>query len=236
MTTADTHDTERLLRHLRAMSAVNHQLHAQLEGQTVRAVGRAGAHTDDLLGDADMFATVVVKARRVGIAGAWLEQLQLRGGRSGEIYVARTPARDAFVIEGSMRRAVKSGLLVLALAKVFGPIREVSASDLDRFSEGPPVEVLEAGSGPAFVVVGGQRLPIRGLPLPYVVTNDEANLFPIGKELNVSYGALSSANSSRSKLGRVKRVVSEEGPVKGSAKVARKAVRRARKSLRGTRN
>jgi hypothetical protein len=228
MTTADTEETQRLLRHLRAMSAVNHQLHAQLEGQMVRAVGRAGAHSDDLLGDADMFGAVVVKSRRAGIASAWLEQLQLRGGRSGEVYLARTPARDAFVIEGSMRRAVKSGLLVIALAKVLGPVRDVSASDVNRFSEGPPVEVLESGSGAAFIVVGGQRLPIRGLPLPYVVTNDEANAFPMGKEVNVSVGALGSANSARSRLGRLKKMVTEEGPVAGAKKIASKARRRVR--------
>ncbi len=228
MQQADTDDTQRLLRHLRAMSAVNHQLHAQLEGQTMRAVGRAGAHGADLLGSADTFGPLVVHGRRVGMAGAWLEQLQLRGGRSGEIYLARTPSGEVFVVEAGMRRLVKSGLLVLALEKVLGSIREVSASDLNHCSDGPPVEVLESGSGPAFVVVGGQRLPIRGLPLPYIVTDDQANVFPIGAELNVNFGALVSAYS-HSRLRRLRQMIAKEGPVAGTKQIVSKALRRVRR-------
>ena len=45
---------------------------------------------------------------------------------------------------------------------------------------------MESGSGPAFLVVGGRRLPLRGLPLPYLVATDDMLLFPEGEELNVA--------------------------------------------------
>ena len=44
-------ETERLRRHLRALSAVNRQLHAQLEGGTRRAVDLARGRDDLLAGD-----------------------------------------------------------------------------------------------------------------------------------------------------------------------------------------
>ena len=58
--------------------------------------------------------------------------------------------------------------------------------DVERWSLGPPVEVLEAGTGAAFLVVGGRRLPLRGLPLPYLVSTNDMLLFPEGQELNVA--------------------------------------------------
>ncbi len=89
-----------------------------------------------------------------------------------------------FVIEGTLRRQIKSGLIFLALARVFGEPRQVRDSELDRLEEGPPVEILEGGTGPAFVVVGGRRWPIRGLPLPYLVSTREMLSVPEAEELN----------------------------------------------------
>ena len=85
-----------------------------------------------------------------------------------------------------MRRPVKAGILFTALTRVLGAPREMTDHDVERWSSGPPVEVLEAGTGPAFVVVGGRRLPLRGLPLPYLVSTDDMLLFPEGEELNVA--------------------------------------------------
>ena len=81
---------------------------------------------------------------------------------------------------------MKSGILFNALVRVLGSPREMPDAEVERWSTGPPVEVLEAGTGPAFVVVGGRRLPLRGLPLPYLVSTADMLLFPEGEELNVA--------------------------------------------------
>jgi hypothetical protein len=231
-TTSSSHDdVDQLRRQLRAMAAVNQQLHAQLEGQLVRTVGRAGAHGGDLLGDSDMFTGMVMNARRAGIASGWLQQLQAHGGGE-DVFLARTPSREVFLVEGTVRRSVKAGLIVSALTKVLGPVREVGQSDLNRFSVGPPVEVVEGASGPPFVVAGGRRLPIRGLPLPYPVTNDDLGVFPMGEELNVSLGAL---GGGRTTMQRAKDVVANQGLAQGAKQIAGKVVRRARSTVKNAR-
>jgi hypothetical protein len=219
----DEHEVQRLRRHLRALSAVNRQLHAQLEGATVPSVGGAGAHSTDLLGDSGTFGAVLTRARRVGTASAWLQQLQLRGG-AGEVFLVRTPAAETYLVEDTVRREVKSGLLVAALTKLFGAPRAVGQSEVNHFSDGPPVEVLEGPSGPAFIVAGGRRYPIRGLPLPYPV-GEEMNVFPLGDEINLSLGALGGGGRARSKLARATQAAARDGVVPTAKKAAR-AVRR----------
>ena len=53
--------------------------------------------------------------RRTAEGGAWLEHLHLHGG--GEPMLVRTPTKGAFVVEGHMRRPVRSGLLFAALIR-----------------------------------------------------------------------------------------------------------------------
>src|SRR6476469_5451357 len=120
MDAAESPETERLRRHLRAVSAVNRQLHAQLEGGTVRLAEGAGASQDDPLGTPEGLdgGLASITVRRANVASAWLEQLQLQGG--GNPSLVRTPKRGMFVVEGTLRRQIKSGLIFLALARVFG--------------------------------------------------------------------------------------------------------------------
>ena len=211
MDAAELEELQRLRRQLRAQSAVNRQLHAQLDGGTVR-VGASGRTGEGSRG--------ALTVRRAAEGGSWLEHLHMHGG--GDPFLVQTPTKGAFVIEGDMRRTVKSGILFAALTRVLGAPREMTDGDLRRWSTGPPVEVLEAGTGPAFVVVGGRRLPLRGLPLPYLVSTDDMLLFPEGEELNV--GSLRSAPATAST--RARKVLATDGPVKGSVKLARKAARR----------
>src|SRR5438445_10353781 len=114
----------------------------------------------------------MLASRRAGPGSGWIEQLQLLGG-SSDPFLARSPGRGAFLVEAPLRRQVKAGILFAALENVVGSVRVISDAEIDRFNEGPPVEVFEAASGPAFIVVAGRRLPIRGLPLPYPVTAEE---------------------------------------------------------------
>jgi hypothetical protein len=222
MDAAETPEAERLRRHLRAVSAVNRQLHAQLEGGTVRLAEGAGASQDDPLGTPEGLDSGLasITVRRAGVASAWLEQLQLQGG--GKPSLVRTPKRGMFVVEGTLRRQIKSGLIFLALARVFGEPQPMRDSELDRLEEGPPVEILEGGTGPAFVVVGGRRWPIRGLPLPYLVSTREMLSVPEAEELNVA--AAFASPSTRIK--RVRAVVAREGLGRGGLILLGKATRR----------
>ena len=169
----ESQERQRLIRQLRALSLVNRQLHAQLEGGTVRLSGAAANG-----------ARGAITVRRTAEGGAWLEHLHLHGG--GDPMLVRTPTKGTFVVEGTMRRQVKAGILFNALIQVLGAPKEMTDRDVERWHSGPPVEVLEAGTGPAFVVVGGRRLPLRSLPLPYLVSTDDMLLFPEGQELNVA--------------------------------------------------
>jgi hypothetical protein len=222
MDAAETADVERLRRHLRAMSAVNRQLHAQLEGGTVRLAEGAGASQDEPLGQGDGLdgGIASITVRRASVASAWLEQLQLQGG--GKPSLVRTPKRGMFVLEGTLKRQIKSGLIFLALARVFGEPRQMRDSELERLEEGPPVEVLEGGTGPAFVVVGGRRWPIRGLPLPYLVSTREMLSVPEAEELNVAAALASPAT----RIKRVRSVVASEGLGRGGLVLLGTAARR----------
>jgi hypothetical protein len=205
----ESQERERLIRQLRAQSLVNRQLHAQLEGGTVR-----------LSGAASNGARGAITVRRTAEGGAWLEHLHLHGG--GDPMLVRTPTRGTFVVEGTMRRQVKAGILFNALIQVLGAPKEMTDRDVERWHSGPPVEVLEAGTGPAFVVVGGRRLPLRSLPLPYLVSTDDMLLFPEGQELNVA----APRPAPPGKVDRARDVIERDGAIRGSAKLAKKAARR----------
>ncbi|MDQ1510881.1 MAG: hypothetical protein QOG50_2725, partial [Actinomycetota bacterium] len=138
-TDADSGELQRLRRQLRAQSAVNRQLHAQLDGGSVRiASSGRGAGSDG--------PSKALTVRRVTEGGSWLEQLQMHGG--GKPFLVQAPTEGSYVIDGDTRRQVKAGMLFAALTHVLGAPRAVGDQDLQRWSPGPPVEVLESGSGP----------------------------------------------------------------------------------------
>jgi hypothetical protein len=231
-TTSPEDETERLRRHLRALSAVNRQLHAQLESGVARVVDPGRARDDILAGVDDMGARISMLSIRRGSSGSeWIEQLQLLAGAS-DPFLARSPNRGAFVIEGPSRRQVKAGMLFVALERVIGSVRLMQDAEIDRFTEGPPVEVLEAASGPAFIIVAGRRLPIRGLPLPHPVTDDERLRFPEGEELRVGAGIGGGGNRTGS-LRRARALVQREGVVHAGVAGARRVTRRLLQSARG---
>ncbi|HEY5075939.1 MAG TPA: glycosyltransferase [Acidimicrobiia bacterium] len=186
-------DTNRLRRHIRALSEVNAQLQAQLGSGGSRSIDAAARHP----------------------AGAW------------EPFLVRSHKRGGFVVEGSMRREIKGGILFAALARAIGDVREVRDSQLDTWIEGPPVEVLLAPTGPAFVVIGGRKRSIRGLPLPYQVATDEMLRFPVGPELLVSVPP-------PTKGARVRRVLRREGIWGAGAITARRAIGRLQRKLSAT--
>jgi len=203
-------ESERLRRHLRALSAVNQQLHAQLESGTL-------------------------SIRRPTVGSQWIEQLQLLGSVS-EPYLVHHPKHGNFLIEQPLRRLVKAGMIYVALEGVLGAGREVGDAELDGFTEGPPVEVLEANFGPAFIVVAGRRLTIRGLPLPYSVTAEEMMRFPEGEELRVGGAGGGGSRTTRGGVTRARALVRKEGPVKGTTAVLKRVKRKVVASTRGAKS
>lgn len=199
MDAGESEELQRLRRELRAQSAVNRQQHAQLEAGAIRGV------------------------QRLTPGSEWLEHLQLH--RGGDPTLVHAPTKGGYVVEGNIRRQVKAGMLFNALVGILGPPREIRDDELERWSEGPPVEVMESGSGPAFLVIGGRRLPLRGLPLSYFVTADQMLLFPEGEEINLN----TARAVSRGKIARARTLIDRDGAVRGAAKLVRKAVRRARR-------
>jgi len=141
---------------------------------------------------------------------------------ASEPFLVRSHTRGCFLVDGSLRREIKAGILFAALARAIGPVREVRDSQLDTWNEGPPVEVLSAPHGPAFVVIGDRRHSIRGLPRPYQVATDEMLRFPVGPELLVSVPP-------PTRVARIRRVLRREGFWSGSAITARRAIGRLRR-------
>ena len=213
-------------RHLRALSAVNRQLHAQIETGTVR---RAAAGPDSgespTVDDGMVRRPATLTPRRVSEGSRWLEQLQIYGG--GDPYLVRAPTEGVFLVEGELRRRIKSGLLFAELARALGEPAEIKDSAIAGWREGPPVELLEGGTGRAFIVVGGRRLPIRGLPLPYLVSTEEMLLFPEGEELNVASARRAGFGG---RIARARKLIAREGVLRGAVYLLRRAVDRVRRA------
>jgi hypothetical protein len=184
----------RLRRQLRALAAVNRQLQAQLEGSGIRAVASppgARAAAPDLL-TGPVATGGVTSVRRGSVGSAWLEQLA--AATAGDTpFLARRPDGATFLIDGAYRRRIKAGLLTAALEERLGPRREATDEEFEQWPEGPPVEALEAPSGPPFIVIGGERVPLRGLPLTHPVSAEAAAPFRPGRELSLSPGGLARA-------------------------------------------
>jgi hypothetical protein len=216
MSDHDVRETDRLRRHVRALSAVNRQLQAQIDGGAVRFVSAGGA------GDA---TGAGLRVRRVPDGSMWLEQLRVHGSTVPP-FLAHAPRRGVFVVEGTVCRAVKSGLLYSALKHLFGEAREVSDSAVDGWAEGPPVEVFEASSGPPFLVVGGRRLAVHGLPLPYPVSSEEMMFFPEGEQLDIAQPLRPQTKSGP--VARVRQLIAREGAVSAATILTRRCAERLR--------
>ena len=183
------------------------------------------------------------RARSSAVLGArgpptrWLEQLAV-SAEGHKPFLVRLANGKPFLIEGGYRREVRSGLLV-ADARARCSARAHTVSDrrgetLDRRRAG---RGARGPQGPPFVVVGGKRLPLRGLPLPYPVSRDQMQLFPPGRNLNVAEANVSRAKFQRAMYGRyqvdrVRSAVASEGtPGRREGSGSRAESRRARRSI-----
>ena len=227
---------ERLRRQVRAMAAVNRQLQAQLEGGGGHGwTPSAGQGNGDLLANTGttVLGSSAAGARRAATASSWLEQLVVSDEGAKPFLVQRKNGRT-YLVEGGYRREVRSGLVAAALEQKLGRRHAVKDAEFDRWTDGVPVEVLEGPQGPPFVVVGGRRLPLRGMPLPYPVSAEQLQPFPQGSELNVASANVSRAQFQQAMYGRyqvdrVRSAVARRGVVGTAKEVTSRAARRARR-------
>jgi hypothetical protein len=209
MTTEQADDErDRLRRELRAMGAVNRQLQAQLDEPTA-----------------------VVRHRRANRGTEWIEKLVTNG--AVDSLLVQSADGKVYLIEAEEKRAVNAGIVAAALEEALGVPGTVSNDQLTQWADGVPVEIFEAADGAPFVVVGGKRCTVRGVPLPYPVDNRHASALPRGDDLNVAAANVSrrryrEATSPRFQIDRAKAVIAEKGVV-ASGKAA---VRRVGKLLK----
>jgi hypothetical protein len=212
-------------------------LQAQLEGGRSWTPSSGQGEADLLTSPAGASSGAFIGGvRRAGAANAWLEQLAV-GAEGHKPFLVRLTNGKPFLIEGGYRREVPSALLVSTLERVFGPCHTVSADEAKRWTDGVPVAVLEGPHGPPFVVVGGKRRSLRGLPVPYPVSPEQMQLLPSGRDLNVAEANVSREKFERAMYGgyqvdRVRSAIRRKGLLGATKTAASRISRRARRSIR----
>jgi hypothetical protein len=178
-------DEKRLQRHLRALAAVNRQLRAQLDALEAEAAQRGPGLLQQPAAPPPPTGGASRRGRR---ASEWLsaadEPTAERPDRPRP-FLATRPDGGLYLVDGGVRRRIRSGLLVPALEQLLGERVTAGDEDLAAWPEGPPVEVLEGPTGPPFVVVGGRRLALIGLPLPHGVDAAVVDRLPEGPALDL---------------------------------------------------
>lgn len=192
------------------MGAVNRQLQAQLDEPAA-----------------------AIRQRRATPGAEWIDALVSKGVTQPSL--VRTTDGKVFVVEGDEKRPVHSGILAAGLEDALGEAREVGATELGRWADGVQVELFEAPDGPPFVVVGGMRRTVRGIPLPHPVTNKQASEFAQGDDVNVAAANISRArfkqvSSPQFQVDRLRKAVKDKG-IAGTGKAV---LQRTRRKLRGS--
>jgi hypothetical protein len=235
-----TENEQRLRRHVRAMAVVNRQLQAQLEGGRTWTPASGQREGDLLTGVGNISSgSFMGGVRREGVANAWLEQFAV-SAEGHKPFLVRVENGKRFLIEGGYRREVPSSILVAALERVIGQCHTVSSDEARRWTDGVPVAVLEGPQGPPFIVVGGKRLSLRGLPVPYPVGAEQMQLIPPGRELNLAEANVSRVQFHRAIYGgyqidRVRSAIRRRGLLGAAKTVASRVSRRARRATRARR-
>jgi GT2 family glycosyltransferase len=195
------------------------------------AGGRARNKEDLVSSGADEIVIVSGEARRrVLTARRWREALL--EGVDGAPSLVRDGAGKVYVVEGGRRRRVPGALLLPALERAFGAIRDVSDAELASWDEGVPVEVLEAPSAPPFVVIGGERRSVKGLPLPHLIDDDVVLRLPKGGTLDLSRGRSLRRGTPATASTRLRRSLDRRGPVGTAKRGVRTVARRAKRTAR----
>jgi predicted O-methyltransferase YrrM len=113
-------------------------------------------------------------------SGRWLEQLHARSSTEAPRLV-QSPAGTVYLVEAGLKRHVKTWLMVNALEALFGGV-ERNVDDLAAIEDGPPVDVLADPDGRVYVIAGGQRFRVQGLPVPTAANAEALQRFPEAHE------------------------------------------------------
>ena len=181
-------EVEGLRRHLRALALVNRRLHAQVADlQPSKAQVKERAASVPL-------APIVLDpgARSAAHHGTDLPTMTTTSG--SQPHLTRRSDGLVFLVDSDGRRKVKSGLLAAALEMELGPMELEGESGYGRAGDALPLEILVGPTCPPYVIVGGLRMTLRGLPVPRAVDAAEEARYPEGKTLD-----LARANVARSR-------------------------------------
>ena len=153
--------------------------------------------------------------RRADRGAGWLGELATKG-RAASPHLVRDGNGRVHLVEGSSARPVASGILANALESSLGSPREITELEQAGYQPGVPVEVFETSDGQAFLVIGGERRRLKGLPLPHRVDDRALAALTSGTTIdvaaaNVSRRRLSLALSWRFQLDRLRAAVRRRG-------------------------
>lgn len=177
-------------------------------------------------------------ARRDREADAWTAVLATVD-TAAPARLVRTPGYGLVVLDGSLRRRVRSRLLVPVLESLLGPTRDVTDEEVDGHGDGPPIELVESRTGPPFLIIGGRRHAVTGFPVPYPITQDAADSLRDGPVVDASECYAQEAADARfardraanpDPVAELRSLVATSGGVVGAARaLARKGTRKVRR-------
>ena len=174
--------------------------------------------------------------RRAQRGATWIDELAIKG-RAGNPHLVRSRSGRVYLVEGPNARPVPSGIIAHGLERSFGATRDAPDSEMSGFAPGVPVEVFEGDDGHAFLVIGGERWRLKGLPLSHHVDPRHEAMLARGSTIdlsaaNVSSRRLTEALSWRFQLERIRATVRRRG-VLGTARAVAGRGRRALKTRSG---
>jgi hypothetical protein len=113
----------------------------------------------------------------------------------------------------------------------------VGHDELDDCTDGAPVEMFEGprSAGAPFLVLGGRRFALRGMPLPHPVGLDDVRRIPEGPDLDVA--AINPLRAQKepvhlTRTQRLKSAIARDGLLGAVRSATRRATRERRGEVR----
>lgn len=187
-------EIERLQRELRAVTAVNRQLRAELDGSTQRAIAPpdGGPQATKAARDPEGVGAFKSSITGGGPASSGVDRIEVVQGPTGIVYL----------VEGSGVHRIGSNVIAAALEEVFGFRRPIATDELSRYVPAPTIEVYCNEAGRTFVVVAGRRLSVEGLPVVRDAPPGLEATLDAGPKLNVNHAIVARSLYARALRGQ----------------------------------